>query len=256
MAGASTSQKIARPSGALQLQHGGLQQLVEHPHAARLDDQVGAPGVFQGRDDAALVGRIDDDPRPVRVGDVAVLLPFEGVGLVEGDAVAALGERPQDAAVVGGGAVPVGGDEARSEEGDFQSGAHGSGRSQGGARRLGRAARSWRSMASSSSTRWAQVCRSRMVSRPAARPRRAMAGSPSRSRRWRFISPPSRATRKSRPGRKRPSASFQGAETRGMPQARASNGADGRDARQRLDVGAARHVDGRPGSGRRPAAPR
>ena len=66
-------------------------------------------------------GRIDDDLRPRRVGDVAVLLPVKGVRLVKGDAMPAPVQRADDAAVVGRGAVPVGGDEAGPEERDVQA---------------------------------------------------------------------------------------------------------------------------------------
>ena len=85
---------------------------------------VCAAGLFQHPVGLALGRGIDDDLRPLGVGDVAVLLPFEGVGLVESDPMATLGEVADDAAVVGGRAVPVGGDEARSEEGDVEAAAH------------------------------------------------------------------------------------------------------------------------------------
>jgi hypothetical protein len=106
---------------ALVREHARLEELVEDAHAARLDDHVRAPGLLERAQGGALVGAgVDDHPGPGRIGDVAVLLPIERVGLVEGDAVAARGERPEDAAVVGGRAVPVGRDQARPEEGDCQ----------------------------------------------------------------------------------------------------------------------------------------
>ena len=52
-----------------------------------------------------------------------MLLPFVSVGLEEGDLVAARGQRPDDPAVIGRGAVPVGRNQARAVEGDIQSGA-------------------------------------------------------------------------------------------------------------------------------------
>ena len=65
--------------------------------------------------------RVDAHLGPVRRLDVAVLLPVEGVGLVEGDAVAARREVAEQAAVIGRGAVPVGGQQARSVERDPHS---------------------------------------------------------------------------------------------------------------------------------------
>ena len=105
--------------GAAQRRHLALQQLVEHADAARLDDQVRVARVLQRRRHAVgALARIDHHARVVGIGDVAVLLPPVRVRLVEGDVVPAGVQRPDDAAVVRGGAVPVGGDEAGAEEGD------------------------------------------------------------------------------------------------------------------------------------------
>nr|WP_274708798.1 hypothetical protein [Variovorax sp. S12S4] len=104
---------------ALQVEHGLFEQRVEHAHAAGLDHQVGAACML---DHAACIGvalaRIHDDLRPVRIFHVAVLLAAEGIGLVEAHAVASLVQRTNHAAVIGGGAVPVGGHEAGGKEGD------------------------------------------------------------------------------------------------------------------------------------------
>ena len=54
-------------------------------------------------------------------GDVAMLLPVEGVGLVEGDLVAAPRQRLEQPAIVGGGAVPVAGDQAGAVESDLHA---------------------------------------------------------------------------------------------------------------------------------------
>ena len=72
---------------------------------------------------AAPPPRSPDRPHlgPVRRVDVAVVLAVESVGLVEGDVVAARGEIAGEAAVIGGRAVPVGGQEARSVEGDLHA---------------------------------------------------------------------------------------------------------------------------------------
>ena len=79
-------------------------------------------------------------------------------------------------------------------------------------------------MCSNSAARWAQVWRSRMVCSPWAASSLARVGLDSTARRCARISAPSRATRKSSPGVKRFSTSFQGEETSGMPQASASKG--------------------------------
>jgi hypothetical protein len=104
----------------LQFEHRAFEQRVEHADAAGLDHQVGATRVIHHaqRMLVALAG-IDDHLGPVGVGEVAVLLPAIGVGLVEAHAVAPLVQRTDDAAVIGGGTVPVGRDQARSEEGDI-----------------------------------------------------------------------------------------------------------------------------------------
>ena len=104
-----------------QLRNARFEQPVEHADPARLDQEIGTAGLLQRMFDTVLGGRIHHDPRPIRVGDVAVFLPVEGVGLVKRDAVTIGGERLQHAAIIGGGAVPVGRDEARSEKGDVEA---------------------------------------------------------------------------------------------------------------------------------------
>ncbi len=74
--------------------------------------------------DAVLVIGIDDDAGPGGIVHVAMLLAVEGVGLVEGDPVAACVQGAEEAAVVGGGAVPVGGNETGTEEGDVEAAGH------------------------------------------------------------------------------------------------------------------------------------
>src|SRR5205823_3391252 len=65
------------------------------------------------------LSRIDDHARPLRVlGQIAMLLPAVGIGLIERDAMAERGEVADDAAVIRGRAVPVGAHEAAGEEGD------------------------------------------------------------------------------------------------------------------------------------------
>ena len=185
---------------------------------------------------AVVVARVDHDLRPRRIGHVAVLLAVERVGLVERDAVAALVQRADDAAVVGGGAVPVGGDEAGAEEGDVSSARvfMGEARSASVERRL---RFSSATMASSSSTRCAQVCRAqdRLAAACAASARCQLRVVQQVDAGARASRAPSRATRKSLPGENRSSASSHGAR-------------DQRDAAgQRLE-----HADGR----ECPAAPR
>ena len=83
------------------------QLVVEDADAARLDHDVRGAGF--GEDACAgLRGCFVDDRMGVsgRI-DVAMLLPLEGVGFVEGDVVTSRGKVAQEAAVIGGGTVPV-----------------------------------------------------------------------------------------------------------------------------------------------------
>ena len=122
VAGASTSQKMTSvlgpPSSSTPASSSSSNTPTPLALTTRSASQRAVPSALRR---AAFVGGIDDDARPVGVGDVAVLLALVGVGLVEGDLVAARGECADDPAVVGGRAVPVGGDQARAEEGDIQS---------------------------------------------------------------------------------------------------------------------------------------
>src|SRR3954471_13324676 len=72
----------------------GLEQRVEHADAACLDDYICALGVIQASHRRVLVGRINDDSRPVRILDVPMLLPLVGVWLVKRYPMAALVESP------------------------------------------------------------------------------------------------------------------------------------------------------------------
>jgi hypothetical protein len=101
-----------------QLGDGALQLAVEHTDAAEFYDHVGVRGGLQRPLHRVDGGLEDGDLRPFRVVDVAVRLALEGVGFVKGELVTARGERLQQAAVIGGGAVPIGGDEARTEKGE------------------------------------------------------------------------------------------------------------------------------------------
>ena len=100
-------------AGALDCRHTGFEQRIEDANATRFDDQIGIPCVFERAFDATLIlGRIDDDIRPVRIGHVAMFLSIVSVGFVEGDAVSVGRERFQYAAIIGGGAVPIGRNQA------------------------------------------------------------------------------------------------------------------------------------------------
>jgi hypothetical protein len=102
---------------AAQLEHAPLQVRVAHADAARLDHQVGgARGRETPVEVRVAVGVPHHHARPGRIGDVAVGLALEGVGLVEHHLVAARRQRAQQAAVVSGRSVPVGRDEAGCEE--------------------------------------------------------------------------------------------------------------------------------------------
>lgn len=88
------------------------QQIVFETDAACLDDNIGlgrsaADGLQ--RADRAFV---DHDLAPVRRIHVAVLLPIIDIGFVEGNVISPLRQRPQQAAIIGGSAIPIGGDEA------------------------------------------------------------------------------------------------------------------------------------------------
>ena len=166
------------------------------------------------------------------------LLPVEDVGLVEGDVVAKRGERLQQAAIIGGGAVPVRRQQARPVEGDVHSAA-----SRAEAPRPARRGTA-ATIASSSSTRCAQVWRWRMVSQ-AARRERAARG-PDRAAAvasCAAIASPSRAIRKSsRP--EQPLLVLPGrADQRNAARQRLEH-ADRGDAGKRRDIGPPRHVDG------------
>src|SRR5690606_41285528 len=65
-------------------------------------------------------GLVDDDARPLRIGDVTMLLPVVSVRLVEHDVVSAVMQGANDPAVVGRRAVPIRRDQARSEHGDVR----------------------------------------------------------------------------------------------------------------------------------------
>ena len=77
--------------GRASLRHGRLEPIVEDADAARLDEDVGPPrpGRITPRAIPLVVRGVDDDLRPRRIVDVAVLLTFVGVGLVERHAVSA-----------------------------------------------------------------------------------------------------------------------------------------------------------------------
>src|SRR5581483_4009855 len=64
--------------------------------------------------------RVHHHLSPVRIVQIPMSLAIEGIGLVEGHAVPAVVQCTDHAAVIRRSAVPVGGDEARSEETDAQ----------------------------------------------------------------------------------------------------------------------------------------
>ena len=140
-----------------------LDQLgIEHADPARLDDDVGV-GRF-GKNTAQPLGRRRVHHRS-RIGgrlDVAMLMPIERVRFVEDDIVAMPRQRRQDAAVIGRRPVPIGGQQAGAVESDLHAGTP-----------------VWRlaATASSSSARWVQVWRARIVSSPEAIKDRRKAGS-------------------------------------------------------------------------------
>src|SRR5690606_6538244 len=99
----------------------GLFQLaVPYAHAAALDHPVARVQRRLEQLVALRLGAVDDDAGVAGIPfEVATLLPAEGVRLAEDDVVALPGKRTQQPPVVGGGPVPVRGDERRSEEGQL-----------------------------------------------------------------------------------------------------------------------------------------
>ncbi len=122
------------------------QGVVEHPDTARLDHHVRLGGPRHDLATAGFGRRPHHHFRPIRRIDIAVGLPLEGVRLIEGHLPALARQAAQQAPVVGGRAIPIGGEQARAIEGDSHWTA--SSRGQGAGRRPSRAA-----IASSSSAR-------------------------------------------------------------------------------------------------------
>ncbi len=121
VAGASTSQKMRIASAREAAMTPSSSSSSNTPTPLALTTTSAAAACAATARIASGVAGYTTTSRPVRRLDIAVLLPVEGVGFVEGDAVAAPGEVAQQAAIVGGGAVPVGGQQARSVEGDLHA---------------------------------------------------------------------------------------------------------------------------------------
>ena len=160
------------------------EDVVEHSDAARFDHDLGRCRLGDHPPHRFLGRRIDAGFGPVRRIDVAMLLAVESVGLIEDDAMAAPGEIAEEPSVIGRRAVPVGGHEARAIEGDLHANIS-----------AREAARMRLTIARSSSARWAQLCRSLIVSRPLAMSAARSAGSSRSAARWRSIAASSCATR-------------------------------------------------------------
>lgn len=99
------------------------QEIVLETDAARFDDDIGL-----GRSRRHLLQRldgalVDDNLAPFRRIDIAIFLPVVDVGFVKRNVVAFLRQSAQQATIIGGGAVPVSGNQARSVKGDFHSAA-------------------------------------------------------------------------------------------------------------------------------------
>src|SRR5690606_2666304 len=145
--------------------------IVLKPNSARDNDDVSLRRMARNIGDGHCRAGIDDDLAPIRLVDVAVLLPLVDVRLVEGDVIAAPCQRMQQSTIVGGGAIPVGRQEARTVESDLHSAASFAGDFAAcGRPRFSR----W---PSNSSTRWRQVWRARIVASPDAASSRAADGS-------------------------------------------------------------------------------
>src|SRR5262249_14809408 len=109
---------------------------------------------------------------PFRRLDIGVVLALEGARLEKADAVAALGKRPDQAAIISGRTVPIGRQQAGAVEPDLHAVSFHS------LRMTPREVR----IAISSSTRCEQLWRARIVSRPLFARASAKSGSPLRMR--------------------------------------------------------------------------
>jgi hypothetical protein len=96
-------------------EHRALELLVQDAHAAELDDHIRIGCAVQGLLHASAARFVDQHFGPGGVIHVAMGLPLEGIRFGKQNGVSARGESFQEAAVVGRGAVPIGGDETRSE---------------------------------------------------------------------------------------------------------------------------------------------
>jgi hypothetical protein len=131
------------------------QRVVKHADAAGLDDDIGPRRLRQRVPNAGFGRGVDDHMAPGRRVDVTMALSVERVGFEECDVVTERRQGPENAAVVGRGAIPVGRQQAGPVHRDLHSAAP-------------RGAAIVVRTVSSSSTRCAQVWRSRIRCRPLA----------------------------------------------------------------------------------------
>jgi hypothetical protein len=102
-----------------ELEHGALKKIIEHPHSAGLNDDIGGPGILQGRAHPLLpFGAVHMDRGVFGIGDVPMVLAVEGVRFVKSDAMPQVVEGADDAAIIGGGTVPIGRHETGAEKSD------------------------------------------------------------------------------------------------------------------------------------------
>ena len=182
VAGASTSQNAAIAPGRLSAGMRASSSASNTPTPLALTSRSASRASSSACSTPVLGRRIDDDPGPVRVGNVAVLLPVVGVGLVKGDAVTVAPRAPARRR----------GNRWRRRSNRPRRGSTRKTRSTGSLRRrqLVGASRSRpraRQIASSSSTRCAQLCRASTVARPCAASEAAKSGSARNAARWRRI---------------------------------------------------------------------
>src|SRR5688572_5400115 len=86
-----------------------------------------------GKSGVVGISAIHHHFRPIGIRNVAMLLTIVHVGFEEGNVVSLLSERPNDASIISGGAVPKRGHEARTEKGDAEMAFHGVESERGGA---------------------------------------------------------------------------------------------------------------------------
>src|SRR3954453_9483839 len=94
--------------GSASLRNGLFEFGVKYANAACLDEQIGTGGsLFERGLPGVRSGRINDYSRPIRIGNVTMLLTLICVGLVERYIVTQHRKLFEQAVIIGGSAVPI-----------------------------------------------------------------------------------------------------------------------------------------------------